>query len=256
MKVSLVQVASSGDKQNNFNKAREYILEAVDQKADIICLPENFLFSDAKKAEKLSSKYIVDFQNLAKENKINLILGSIIINDGNEKHSNTSLVIDRKGDIIFRYDKNYLYDVEREDVTYRESDEITPGDKIGLCKLEDVWIGIGICVDLRYPEYFRELMKNGAEIIFLPSSFRKITGQLAWDVLTKARAIENQVYFCACGQTGGSGNKERCGHSRIISFDGNIISEIEEKEGVISADLNLDKLHDFRKEFPVLKQIK
>jgi len=115
-------------------------------------------------------------------------------------------------------------------------------------------MGVGICVDLRYPEYFRELMKKGAEIIFLPSSFRKATGQLAWDVLTKARAIENQFYFCACGQTGGIGVKARVGNSRIVSFDGKIISEIGEEEGIVSADLDLEALRAFRKEFPVLKQ--
>jgi nitrilase len=100
------------------------------------------------------------------------------------------------------------------------------------------------------------LVKRGAEIIFLPSNFRLRTGQIAWDVLTKARAIENQVYFCACDQTGGIGVLERCGNSRIISYDGKIISEIGFEEGIVTADLDLNSLRQFRKEFPVLMQVK
>lgn len=259
MRVFLIQIDSSDDKEVNFRKAQEYILEAATQKPEIICLSEDFLYrgdDKVEKAEKLSSKYINAFKNLAKTQKINLILGSIALTTETEKTTNSSLVINKQGEIIHRYDKIYMYDVERDDFTYKESDAVKLGSKIGFFKLEGVKMGVGICVDLRYPEYFRELVKLGAEIIFLPSNFRKLTGQIAWDVLTKARAIENQIYFCACGQTGGTGVKERCGYSRIISFDGNIISEITQKEGVISADLDLGALRKFRKEFPVLKQIK
>lgn len=149
-----------------------------------------------------------------------------------------------------------MYDVNRRDANYRESEHVQPGDKPGIFELEGIKIGVGICVDLRYPEYFRELVKLGAEVIFLPSNFRKTTGELARDVLTKARAIENQVYFCACGQTGGEGALDRCGNSRVISFDGNIISDIGEEEGIVTAELDFENLRAFRKEFPVLSQMK
>lgn len=259
MKVSLIQINSSEDKEANFKKAQKYILEVMAQKPDIICLSENFLYrgdDKMKEAEKLSSNYIVDFQELAKIQKVNLILGSIALTTETNKTTNSSLIIDRRGKIIHRYDKIYMYDVERGDLTFRESDATQPGNKLGLFELEGIKMGVGICVDLRYPEYFRELIKLGVEIIFLPSNFRKLTGQTAWDILTRARAIENQIYFCACGQTGGNGAKERCGNSRIISFDGKIISEIGQEEGVITANLDLEAMHKFRKEFPVLKQIK
>lgn len=219
-----------------------------------------FLYSgddEAAKAEQLSSRYLTAFQELAKTKQVNIILGSILFLDElANKPKNSCFVIDRKGDIVCRYDKQYMYDVERKDFTYRESDTVEPGKEIGFFQLDGINMGVGICVDLRYPEYFRELTEKGAEIIFLPSSFRKTTGQLAWDILTKARAIENQLYFCACGQTGETGLKERVGNSRIVSFDGKIVSEIGEEEGVVSADLNLETLHGFRKEFPVLRQVK
>ena len=259
MKISLLQIDSGEDKEANFRKVQKYILEAMTDKPDIICMSENFLYRGddiEKEVEKLSSKYIADFRGLAKTQKVNLILGSVILMAEGRRYTNSSLIIDRNGDIVHRYDKIYMYDVERDDLTYRESDTIQPGEKIGFFELDGIKMGVGICVDLRYPEYFRELVKKGVEIIFLPSNFRKLTGQLAWDILMRARAIENQVYFCACGQTGGTGVKERCGNSRIISFDGNIVSEIGQEEGIISADLDLEILQKFRKEFPVLKQIK
>lgn len=260
MKISLLQIDSGDDEKANFRKAQKHITESTEQKPDIICLPENFLYrgDDKEKViEKLSSPYITSFQELAKTQKVNLILGSIILaTESANKPTNTCLIINREGEIIYRYDKQYMYDVERNDFTYRESDVIQPGSKIGFFELDGIKMGVGICFDLRYPEYFRELVRKGVEIIFLPSNFRKITGQLAWDVLTKARAIENQIYFCACGQTGGTGLKERCGNSRIISFDGKIISEIGQEEAVVSAELDLEELHKFRKEFPVLKQVK
>src|SRR3989339_746675 len=249
MKISLLQLNSSDDKEANLKKAQKYITDATTQKTDIVCLSESFLYrgdDKEKEIEKLSSRYITAFQEIAKTQNVNLILGSIIIaTESASKATNSCLIINRKGEIIYRYDKQYMYDVERSDFTFQESDATQPGSKIGFFELDGVKMGVGICVDLRYPEYFRELMKKGAEIIFLPSNFRKITGQLAWDILTKARAIENQLYFCACGQTGGTGLKERVGNSRIVSFDGKIISEIGEEEGVVSADFNLEALREF-----------
>lgn len=259
MKVSLIQINSGDDKETNFQKAEKYFLEAVAQKPDIICLSENFLYrgNDTKKEpEELNSKYISSFQEMAKRHKTNLILGSIVLKTETEKSTNTALVINRNGEIVHRYDKIYMFDIEKDNLTYRESDTIQAGDKIDIFELEGIKMGVGICVDLRYPEYFRELVKRGAEIIILPSNFRLRTGHVAWDVLTKARAIENQVYFCACDQTGGIGVLERCGVSRIISYEGKIISEIGFEEGIITADLEIEALRKFRKEFPVLRQVK
>ncbi len=126
------------------------------------------------------------------------------------------------------------------------------GKTNGLFELDGVKMGVGICFDLRYPEYFRQLIKEGAEVIFLPSHFRKATGEIAWNVLTRARAIENQVYFCACNQTG-EGN---CGNTQVISYDGKIMSNIEIEEGIITQELNLEEQRKYRREFPVLEQMK
>ena len=155
------------------------------------------------------------------------------------------------GNIACRYDKKYMYKVNKSDLVVDETQRTIPGKELGVFELDGVKMGVGICFDLRYPEYFRELVKAGVEIIFLPSHFRKATGELAWNILSRARAIENQVYFCACNQTG-EGN---CGNTQIISYDGKILSNIEDDEGIITYDINFEDQRKYRKEFPVLEQM-
>lgn len=260
MRISLVQISSDDNKEGNFKKTRELIVTASARGSDIICLPECFLYHGNKqedKVERLPSAYIEAFQDIARKESVNIILGSIIVLDDSEKKPrNISFILNRNGEIVHRYSKQYMYDVQRQDFSYHESGMVEPGTDSGLFELDGVTMGVGICVDVRYPEYFRELTRGGAEVIFLPSSFRVATGLRAWDVLTKARAIENQLYFCACGQTGGEGASARVGNSRIISYDGEMLCEAGEEEGVFSADIDLEKLRAFRSEFPVLKQVR
>ncbi len=257
MKVALVQMNSQDNKSENIKKALQWMDKAVNQKVDIICLSEKFLYwGKGRGAESNKSEVIQKFQDYAKQKKVNIILGSIALEVENTNNiTNTAFVIDRQGELIYRYDKIYMYTVDRSDLKVNEAEDTVKGTKLGLFEIEGVKVGLGICFDLRYPEYFKTLVLNGAEIIFLPSSFRKSTGKIAWDVLTKARAIENQVYFCACNQTGGIAEKERCGNTRVVSYDGTILSDINEEEGLVVANLDIDQLRTFRKEFPVLKQV-
>lgn len=257
MRVALIQMDSKDNKQDNINKAIKFMNESVSQKADIICLSEKFLYwGQGRGAESLESEVINIFKEYAKKNCVNIILGSLAIKfEDTENITNTSFVINRNGEIVHRYDKIYMYTVDRPNLKIDESLDTIKGKNLGIVEIDGVKIGIGICFDLRYPEYFKALALNGAEIMFLPSNFRKSTGSIAWEVLTRARAIENQAYFCACNQTGGIAEKQRCGNTQIISYDGNIISNIGDDEGIIIADLDIDKLREFRKEFPVLKQI-
>ena len=257
MRVTLIQMESNGTKTENEEKTLDLLKQAVKEKPDIICLSELFL-SWGKEFEngKVKLEEIQRYQVLAKENNVNIILGSIALKyENTENITNTCFVINRNGEIIHRYDKIYMYTVDRPDLKIDEGNDTVKGNKLGIVEIDGVKIGIGICFDLRYPEYFKALALNGAEIMFLPSSFRKTTGAVAWEVLTKARAIENQAYFCACNQTGGIAEKERCGNTQIISYDGSIISNIDKDEGIIIADLDIEKLRRFRKEFPILKQI-
>ncbi|MFH1564580.1 MAG: nitrilase-related carbon-nitrogen hydrolase [bacterium] len=138
MKISLIQINSSDDKEANFKKAEKYIIESAKQNPDVICLPEIFLYcgdDEENEAEKLSSKYINVFLELAKSHNVNLVLGSIMLKSETEdKNTNSSLIINRKGEIIFRYDKIYMYDVKRDGLVYKESDITLPGDLFNRLK--------------------------------------------------------------------------------------------------------------------------
>ena len=138
--------------------------------------------------------------------------------------------------------------MNRADFQLDEQDDTIPGKELGIFELDDIKIGVGICFDLRFPEYFRELTRRGAEIIFLPSHFNKSTGAIAWDVLTKARAIENQIYFCAVNQTG----EKLCGETKVISYTGEILKSLGKEEGILTIDLDLKKQNEYRQEMPIL----
>lgn len=256
MKVSLIQMNSGNDKNANIEKAFKFMKASLKDNPDIICISEYFLHcGENKTAEKFDSDIIKKFCSFAKENNTNLILGSIWIVSDNNMNTNTTLVINRSGEIIHKYDKIYMYTVDREDLKIDEGKYTKRGTELGLFELDGIKIGLGICFDLRFPEYFRKLYLEGAELIFLPSSFRKTTGKIAWEYLTVARAVENQLYFCACNQTGGEGLKARCGNSKIISYNGEIISAMNEEEGHISATIDIEALRKYRKELPTSKQI-
>lgn len=167
------------------------------------------------------------------------------------KTTNTCFIINRDGTIVGRYDKIHLYKVNKPDFKLDEGDDTIAGNSLGLFELDNVKVGVGICFDLRFPDYFRELTKNGAQIIFLPSHLRKNTGAIAWNVLTRARAVENQVYFCAVNQTG----KDLCGDTKVISYNGEILKSLSDEEGILTIDLDLEEQRKYREEIPVLEQI-
>lgn len=254
MKISLIQMNSNGNKKSNEEKVLQLLNQTILSNPDVICLSELFLSwgTDFENGS-VTKEEIKVYQEFAKKNKVNLILGSVsLIQENNDKTTNTCFVINRNGDIVSQYDKIYMYKVNRENFQFDEHDDTIPGSEVGIAILDEIKIGIGICFDLRFPEYFRELVKNGVEVIFLPAHFRKDTGKLAWDTLIPARALENQVYFCTCNQSGIG----LCGNTKVVDYEGKVMEELGEEEGILTLDLDLEKLRDFRKKFPVLEQIK
>ena len=253
MKISLIQTESNGTKQENEEKVFIQLQEAVKEKPDIICLSELFLswgkdfYGGTVKIEEIKK-----YQNFAKENNVNIILGSVALKSNlRNKTTNTCFIIDRKGTIRGKYDKIHLYKVNKPDFKFDEREDTIAGNSLEIFELDNIKIGVGICFDLRFPEYFRELTKNGAQIIFLPSHFRKNTGAIAWNVLTRARAIENQVYFCAVDQTG----EDLCANTKVISYNGEILKSLNDEEGILTIDLDLEEQRKYREELPVLEQI-
>lgn len=253
MRVSLIQTESNGTKQENEKKIFKQLEEAVLDRPDIICLSELFLsWGKDFSGGKVNLEEIEKYQDFAKTNNVNIILGSVALESkDSNKTTNTSFVINRNGNIVGRYDKIHMYKVNKPDFKLDEKDDTIPGKDLGVFELDNVKIGVGICFDLRFPEYFRELIKRGVEIIFLPSHFNKNTGAIAWDTLTKARAIENQVYFCAVNQTG----EKLCANTKVISYDGEILKSLGDEEGILTIDLDLEEQKRYRSEIPVLEQI-
>ena len=253
MRVSLIQTESNGTKEENEEKVFKQLNEAVKDEPDIICLTELFLsWGKDFNGGFIKQDEIKKYQDFANNNNVNIILGSVALESNIPgKSTNTSFIIDRSGNIVGRYDKIYMYKVNKPDFVFDENDDTIPGKGPGIFELDGIKVGVGICFDLRFPEYFRELTKNGARVIFLPSHFNKKTGSIAWDVLTRARAIENQVYFCAVNQTG----EKLCANTRVVSYSGEILNELNDEEGILTVDLDLDSQDEFRNEVPVLENL-
>lgn len=265
-RVAAIQMTSTSDVQRNLKQAAELIAYAVKQDAKLVVLPENFALMGKAESDKLNIKEtfgsgpIQEFlADQAKKNNLWIVGGTIPIaaSDTHKVH-NSCLVYDDQGKCIARYDKIHLFDVEiSADEKYLESQAIEAGDKAVVIDTPIGRLGLAICYDIRFPELFRILLDKGAEIIALPTAFTVPTGQAHWEVLTRARAIENFCYVIAACQTGTHDNgRQTYGHSEIIEPWGTVIKELNSGMGVITADIDLEKLYQIRKNIPVDKHRK
>lgn len=259
MKVSVVQLNPQGDKEKNIAKALHFIDEAAKEGADLVSLPEyvDFMGEEKKKfevAEDIPGGYAsTKFQEKAKELGLYIHVGSIREKGENGKIYNTSLVIDRHGDIIAKYRKIHLFDVEIEGkVSAKESDSITPGEEIVVVDTEFGKLGLSICYDLRFPELYRTLALQGAKVIFIPAAFTLYTGIHHWETLIKARAIENQCFVVAAGQFGSypPEHKASFGSSMIVDPWGIVLARAPEREGIVTANLNFEDIERTRQNVP------
>ena len=181
---------------------------------------------------------------------------SIAVPHNRDKVYAACLVFDDKGQCVARYHKIHLFDVElpSHNERYDESKNIEPGDDIVVIETPLGKLGLAVCYDLRFPELFRMMQTKGVEIIALPAAFTLITGLVHWDVLVRARAIENQAYVIAAAQTGlHSNNRKTYGHSMIVNPWGEVKVVLKEGVDEVAADIDLHFLHQLRKDFPVLK---
>lgn len=249
MRVAVIQLNTKNDKQVNLDKTSKYIYEAADQGAELVSLPEFFNFMGEETPEQgvieeniPEGKTTQLLLSLAKKLGIYIHSGSFRERYTNDKSFNTTLVINPKGEIIKKYRKIHLFDSEIEGLpVYKESDTIQSGDQTKLVDLPFGKAGLSICYDLRFPELYRKYALNEAKILFVPAAFTSYTGMLHWEVLLRARAIENQCYVIAANQFGSHApGKSRFGNSMIIDPWGTIIARASEGEGVIMADLKSD----------------
>lgn len=259
MRVGLVQINSQEDRQHNVARALELVDEAVAQGAQFVAMPEcvNYLgrgeFHPAN-AETLDGPTASAFAAAAKRHGIWLHGGSILeMTDTPGKHYNTNIVFDPNGKQVAVYRKIHLFDVDIAPGSYRESDTYLPGDQIVTTDVNGVTLGLSICYDVRFPELYRLLALAGAKIITVPAAFTAFTGKDHWEVLLRARAIENQAYVLAPAQWGEHPVGRHCyGRSMIINPWGTVMATAPDGEGVIVANLDMQELERLRKSVPSL----
>lgn len=272
-RVAAVQMVSTGDIAANVTAAGRLIAEAAEAGAGLVVLPENFAVLDggpqtqfAEHEGNLDGMLQGFLSAQARLHGIELVAGTIPlitrpVRTGNEPEFLTdgrvrpaSLVFDRNGDIIARYDKMHLFDVEVSDrqARYAESDSFEAGDDVVAVDTSVGRLGLSICYDIRFPELYRRLFNERVELVTVPAAFTRVTGEAHWEVLLRARAIENQCYVIGAGQ-GGVHNERRetHGHSMIIDPWGRILSVLARGEGIVVADLDLPALHELRRKMPV-----
>lgn len=262
LKVAAIQMTSGSNKEKNLQQAERLITKAAKSGTKFIVLPEVFNFRGnfngaAKQAESIPGYSTHFIASLAKKYKIWILIGSLM-EKSKSKPFNTSVLINPQGKIITKYRKMHLFDIKLKGKEILESKRNQAGKSPKLAKVGGAKVGLSICYDLRFPELYRQYSKSGAEIIFIPSSFTKPTGEAHWHTLIKARAIENLCYVIAPNQAGvGSAGIKTFGHSLIVDPWGKILAEGPANgEAVVFADIDLDYLEKVRKNLPALEHRK
>ena len=252
---------SSDNLGDNIFKASSLSDTAISQGAQMLCFPENVLLMPSSKKNLLSQSFEEDqnpglnfFTNLAKTKNVWVLAGSLSIRTLKDKVVNRSYLIDNYGVIIGSYDKIHLFDVDLSNgVSFRESDSYISGQNASVLKTSLATFGLTICYDIRFPNLYRKIALKGANVILVPSAFTKYTGQMHWDVLLRARAIETGSYIVAPAQTGKHrGGRETYGHSLIIAPDGKILKDGAESPGVITCEVDISKSFKARETIPSL----
>ena len=260
IRVACVQLTSRQDKAANLSRAEALVARAASTGADIVVLPEKWnLIGSADDyraaAEPLEGGESVEaMSRWAKTLGVTLVGGSITERrEGREKLSNTSCVFDPQGELVAVYRKIHLFDVEVGGHVYRESEAEEPGTEPVVAQAEDWAVGLSVCYDVRFPELYRILALEGAELATVPAHFTTPTGRDHWHVLLRARAIENQFYVAAAGQIGETiAGKPAYGRSLIVDPWGIVLAQAPDEETVIVAELDRSRLLDIRAKLPSL----
>ncbi|MBN4058142.1 carbon-nitrogen hydrolase family protein [Mariprofundus ferrooxydans] len=263
LQVACMQLCSSDDVLQNLQHIEQLLADHA-QPIDVLLLPENatLITHDIQRKQHHAqpsecNKIQQHFSSLAKTNKCWLIAGSMLIQDGNnpDKFLNHSPVFSPEGKLVAAYNKMHLFDVDLGSESWQESAQISAGKTPETVTLNEHWkVGLSICYDLRFPELYRKYSAQNCNILSIPAAFTVPTGKAHWDILLKARAIENQAYVLAAGQVGSHADgRKTFGHSKIINPWGETLAELKEGEGIITAKLDLDELNDLKKRMPVLQ---
>lgn len=255
-----IQMSSTPDKGENFQTAERLIRSSVAAGADFVALPELWSCHGLDKvyrdnAEPIPGPTTKFLGDLARELGIYVLGGSILENQPNAtKLHNTSTLFSPDGELSAVYRKIHLFDVKAPDREYLESKNIEPGEEIVTAKVGPATLGLTVCYDVRFPELYRLLALRGAEVITVPAAFTLQTGKDHWELLLRARAVENQAFVVAPAQWGQKADgRWTYGRSMIVDPWGTVLATCPDRDGHALAELDLDYLDRFREEFPSLK---
>jgi len=259
-----VQMTSTAERAKNLDTAVRLVREAAALGAKLVGLPENFAFMGPEEqrlagAETLDGQTLSTMRDLARTHDLFILAGSIAEKvDHPKKTANTSALVANDGSIAAVYRKIHLFDVNIPDgARYAESEVVVPGDKVVVAPTPLGRIGLTVCYDLRFPELYRKLAGLGAEVLTIPSAFTLFTGKDHWEVLVRARAIENLAYVMAPAQVGRhSTSRQTFGNAMIVDPWGVVLARCADGEGVCVAPFSRTRLERVRQELPALKHRK
>ncbi|MFC6732340.1 carbon-nitrogen hydrolase family protein [Haladaptatus sp. DYSN1] len=258
--VAACQLDSRDDKEDNVRRALSFVDEAASKDADIVAFPEMFpyigpkdAFSDV--AEEIPGSLTERLAARAEDYGMYIHAGSMFEPADDGRVYNTTALINPDGDIAATYRKVHLFDIDVPGgVTYQESERVAAGNEAVVAETALANFGLSICYDLRFPELFTTLARNGAEVIFLPAAFTLFTGKDHWEPLLRARAIESQCYVVAPAQIGEKPKSAQTyGKTMVIDPWGNVIRQASDREELITAPIDLDYVADVRRDLPSLQ---
>lgn len=262
-RIAAIQMGSGPNVGANLLEAERLLTEAARAGARLAVLPETFGIMGRKDADRLA---VAEDDGggpqqefcaaIAARLGLWVVAGTIPIKAEDGRASGSCLVYDDAGTRVARYDKIHLFDVHipERDERYHESLHTRPGSRAVVVDTPVGRVGLAVCYDLRFPELFRELAAQGAQVFVVPSAFTAATGRAHWEILVRARAIENLAYVAAPAQGGLHVNgRETYGHSLVVDPWGVVLAERADGAGVITADIDLARLDEVRRGFPVLE---
>jgi predicted amidohydrolase len=257
LRVAAVQLNSTNEKARNLDKAERLVRAAAAEGAELVVLPEkwNLLAAGVELvagAEDLDGPSLDAARSWARSLGVNLLAGSIS-ERGEEKAFNTSVLIGPEGEDLAVYRKIHMFDVDAGGVSYRESEHERAGSEVVTAAAGELTVGMSVCYDLRFPELFRILALRGSRLVCVPSAFTLATGRDHWEVLLRARAIENQVFVVAANQVGrAEPHYESFGRSAIVDPWGVVLATAADEECFIAAEIDLEAQDRVRHSLPSL----
>ena len=264
LKVACIQLCSVRDVEQNLKVVTSLLAKAARAEARLVVLPENFAYMGGSEAEKrarvedeANSSILKFLSQQALRHGIAIIGGTLLLSGRDGKIRNACPVFDAKGSLIALYDKIHLFDMDYRGESYHESALIEAGERPATVTIGGFKIGLSICYDLRFPELYRRYVDAGCQLLVNVAAFTAVTGAAHWQPLLRARAIENQCYMMAAAQWGKHADgRQTWGHSLVVDPWGEVVAELSEGEGFITADLSMQKLQQIRAAMPVLEHKK